>query len=115
MANHCVANTHTQIHTDTHTHTLAAPPSPERLHHRLPHQVLNLHGSGLSKLKVLSGLRALRHLTISFNEVTRLDDISHMVRLTGRVGSFIIHEENTLNFPHASSAMSVHASEHAAA
>ncbi|CAL8300363.1 unnamed protein product [Boreogadus saida] len=43
--------------------------------------VLNLHGSGLSKLKELSGLRALRHLTISFNEITRLDDISHMPNL----------------------------------
>lgn len=45
-------------------------------------QVLNLHGNSLSKIKEISRLTALRHLTISFNEFTRLDDISHMVRVT---------------------------------
>lgn len=42
-------------------------------------QVLNLHGNSLSKIKEISHLTALRRLTISFNEFTRLDDISHMV------------------------------------
>lgn len=42
-------------------------------------QVLNLHGNSLSKIKEISRLTALRRLTISFNEFTHLDDISHMV------------------------------------
>lgn len=42
-------------------------------------QVLNLHGNSLTKLKEISRLTALRHLTISFNRFTQLDDISHMV------------------------------------
>lgn len=45
-------------------------------------QVLNLHGHGLNKIKDLSSLTVLRHLNISFNKFTRLDDISHMVRAT---------------------------------
>ncbi|XP_077946052.1 leucine-rich repeat-containing protein 9 isoform X1 [Gasterosteus aculeatus] len=43
--------------------------------------VLNLHGNGLSKIKEISRLTALRRLTISFNEFTHLDDISHMPNL----------------------------------
>uniref|UniRef100_A0A8B9JS32 Leucine-rich repeat-containing protein 9-like n=1 Tax=Astyanax mexicanus TaxID=7994 RepID=A0A8B9JS32_ASTMX len=43
--------------------------------------VLNLHDSGLTKLKEISCLTALRHLTISFNEFTHLDDISHLPSL----------------------------------
>lgn len=42
--------------------------------------MLNLHGTGLSGIKEISSLTALRHLTISFNEFTRLNDISHMVK-----------------------------------
>lgn len=45
-------------------------------------QVLNLHGNSLSKIKEISHVTALRHLIISFNEFTHLDDISHMVRVT---------------------------------
>lgn len=45
-----------------------------------PHiQVLNLHGNSLNKLPEISRLTALKHLTLSFNEFTHLDDISHMV------------------------------------
>ncbi|XP_028422571.1 leucine-rich repeat-containing protein 9 isoform X3 [Perca flavescens] len=43
--------------------------------------VLNLHGNSLSKIKEVSRLTGLRHLTISFNEFTHLDDISHMASL----------------------------------
>ena len=42
--------------------------------------VLNLHGNGLSKLKPLQPLRMLKRLVVSFNELTRLDDLTHMVR-----------------------------------
>lgn len=42
--------------------------------------MVNLHGNSLSKIKEISSLKALRHLTISSNEFTRLDDISHMVK-----------------------------------
>lgn len=44
-------------------------------------QVLNLHGNSLTKIKEISRLTALRHLTVSFNKFTNLDDISHMVRI----------------------------------
>uniref|UniRef100_A0A672RG25 Leucine rich repeat containing 9 n=1 Tax=Sinocyclocheilus grahami TaxID=75366 RepID=A0A672RG25_SINGR len=40
--------------------------------------VLNLHGNSLNKLPEISRLTALKHLTLSFNEFTHLDDISHM-------------------------------------
>lgn len=43
-------------------------------------QVLSLHGNSLNRMKELCGLTELRHLDISFNKFTRLDDISHMVR-----------------------------------
>lgn len=83
------------------THTVAVPLSPPELRvslcpDRPPLQVLNLHGNSLSKLKEISRLSALCHLTISFNEVTRLDDISHMVRSMNGSGPFINNEENTL-------------------
>ena len=42
-------------------------------------QVLNLHGNGLSRLQHLTCMTALKKLTVSFNELTRLDEISHMV------------------------------------
>ena len=42
--------------------------------------VLNLHGNGLSKLKPLQPMRMLKRLVVSFNELTRLDDLTHMVR-----------------------------------
>nr|XP_043908558.1 leucine-rich repeat-containing protein 9-like [Solea senegalensis] len=42
--------------------------------------VLNLYGNSLNKIKI-SSLKALRHLTISFNEFTHLDDISLMPKL----------------------------------
>ena len=41
--------------------------------------VLNLHGNGLAKLKPLNSLKCLRRLTVSYNELTRLDDLSYMV------------------------------------
>ena len=41
---------------------------------------LNLHGNCLSSLKGLSRLTAMRRLIVSFNELTRLEDLSHMVR-----------------------------------
>ena len=42
-------------------------------------QVLNLHGNGLSRLQHLTCMTAMKKLTVSFNELTRLDDISYMV------------------------------------
>ena len=42
-------------------------------------QVLNLHGNGLSRLQHLTCMTVLKKLTVSFNELTRLDDISYMV------------------------------------
>ena len=45
-------------------------------------QVLNLHGNGLSRLKHVNCMTALKKLVLSFNELSRLDDISHMVRQT---------------------------------
>lgn len=42
--------------------------------------VLNLHGNSLTKLKCLQGMTLLRKLIISFNEMTRLDDLAHMVQ-----------------------------------
>lgn len=44
-------------------------------------QVLNLLGNSLSKMRGISSLRALQHLTVSFNEFTRLDDICRMVKV----------------------------------
>lgn len=41
--------------------------------------VLNLHGNGLTKLKNLQSLSALRKLIVPFNELTRLEDLAHMV------------------------------------
>lgn len=55
-------------------------------------QVLNLHGNSLSKIKEISRLTALRHLTISFNEFTCLDDISHMVKVTKEYKEYILIE-----------------------
>jgi Leucine-rich repeat (LRR) protein len=43
--------------------------------------VLNLHGNGLTKLKSLQPLRMLKRLIVSFNELTRLDELAHMVKL----------------------------------
>ncbi|KAJ8308256.1 hypothetical protein KUTeg_013130 [Tegillarca granosa] len=39
--------------------------------------VLNLHGNGLTKLKPLQSLTHLKRLTVSFNDVTKLDELSH--------------------------------------
>ncbi|XP_071832914.1 leucine-rich repeat-containing protein 9-like isoform X2 [Apostichopus japonicus] len=39
---------------------------------------LNLHGNGLSRLQHLSSLTGLQRLDVSFNELTKLDDIAHM-------------------------------------
>lgn len=41
--------------------------------------VLNLHGNGLSRLKPLQPLRMLKRLVVSFNELTKLDELAHMV------------------------------------
>ena len=46
-------------------------------------QCLNLHGNGLSRLQHVSCMTALKKLTVSFNELTRLDEIGHMVRSLG--------------------------------
>lgn len=56
-------------------------PTSSSLSNLLCLQMLNLHGNSLSKVKEISSLTALRHLTISFNKFTRLDDICHMVKL----------------------------------
>ena len=40
---------------------------------------LNLHGNGLTKLKHIQSLVSLKKLIVSFNELTRLDEITHMV------------------------------------
>lgn len=40
---------------------------------------LNLHGSGLTKLRHMYLLVNLRNLVVSFNELTRLDELSGMV------------------------------------
>ena len=45
---------------------------------------LNLHGNGLHKVKYLHNLPALRRLTVSFNELTRVDDFAHMVSDTAQ-------------------------------
>lgn len=42
---------------------------------------LNLHGNGLSRLQHLSSLTGLQRLDVSFNELTKLDDIAHMVSM----------------------------------
>jgi len=42
---------------------------------------LNLHGNGLIRLKHLALLPALVHLTISFNDLTSLDDLAGLVRV----------------------------------
>ena len=42
-------------------------------------EVLNLHGNGLSKVKQLQNLPLLKRLILSFNELTRLDDIVQLV------------------------------------
>ncbi|KAL4237983.1 Leucine-rich repeat-containing protein 9 [Mactra antiquata] len=48
-------------------------------HEELEHiTVLNLHGNGLCKLKPLQPLKSLKRLIVSFNELTKLDDLSHM-------------------------------------
>ncbi|GFN97682.1 leucine-rich repeat-containing protein 9 [Plakobranchus ocellatus] len=39
---------------------------------------LNLHGNGLTKLRHLQALHHLQRLTVSFNELTRLDELSGM-------------------------------------
>lgn len=39
---------------------------------------LSLHGAGLSKLKGLQVLTSLKKLIVSFNELTRLDDIAYL-------------------------------------
>jgi len=42
---------------------------------------LNLHGNGLIRLKHLALLPALVHLTISFNDLTKLDELAGLVRI----------------------------------
>ena len=44
-----------------------------------PKQALNLHGNGLNRLKHISCLTGLKKLVVSFNELTMLDDLAHMV------------------------------------
>ncbi|ESO85654.1 hypothetical protein LOTGIDRAFT_155146 [Lottia gigantea] len=39
---------------------------------------LNLHGNGLTKLKYIQSLKSLKRLIVSFNELTKLDDLAHM-------------------------------------
>lgn len=39
---------------------------------------LNLHGNGLTKLKHIQSLTNLKKLVVSFNELTRLDEVTHM-------------------------------------
>jgi len=42
-------------------------------------EVLNLHDNGLVKVKELQSLPLLKKLIISFNELTRLDDVAQLV------------------------------------
>jgi len=44
---------------------------------------LNLHGNGLIRLKHLVMLPSLVHLTVSFNDLTRLDDLAGLVSVFG--------------------------------
>ncbi|XP_069116712.1 leucine-rich repeat-containing protein 9-like isoform X2 [Argopecten irradians] len=39
--------------------------------------VLNLHGNGLTKLRSLQALKALRRLVVSFNDLSKLDDLAY--------------------------------------
>ncbi|XP_070181590.1 leucine-rich repeat-containing protein 9-like isoform X2 [Littorina saxatilis] len=39
---------------------------------------LNLHGNGLTKLKHIQSLISLKKLIVSFNDLTRLDEITHL-------------------------------------
>ena len=48
--------------------------------------VLDLYGNGLAKLKGISSLMNLQRLYVSFNELTRLDDVAQMVRHVTRHG-----------------------------
>lgn len=41
--------------------------------------VLNLHNNGISKLKPIQALVHLKRLTVSFNELSRLDEVTNMV------------------------------------
>ena len=41
--------------------------------------VLNLHNNGISKLKSIHSLHNLKRLTVSFNELSRLDEVANMV------------------------------------
>ncbi|XP_077477908.1 leucine-rich repeat-containing protein 9 [Stigmatopora argus] len=50
--------------------------------------VLNLHSSGLSRIKEISSIRGLRHLTLSFNELTCLGEIAHMPNMEFLDASF---------------------------
>uniref|UniRef100_A0A672ZP59 Leucine rich repeat containing 9 n=1 Tax=Sphaeramia orbicularis TaxID=375764 RepID=A0A672ZP59_9TELE len=58
--------------------------------------ILNLHGNRLNKLKDISRLMALRHLTISFNDVTPLDDIGHMFYVETEGSNFSLHVYDTV-------------------
>ena len=42
---------------------------------------LNLHGNGLIRLKHMAMLPFLTHLTVSFNDLTRLDDLAGSVHV----------------------------------
>ncbi|XP_052769048.1 leucine-rich repeat-containing protein 9-like isoform X3 [Mya arenaria] len=39
---------------------------------------LNLHGNGLTRLKPLQPLKSLKRLVVSFNELSKLDELAHM-------------------------------------
>lgn len=41
--------------------------------------VLNLHNNGIGKLKPIQALVHLKRLTVSFNELSRLDEVTNMV------------------------------------
>jgi Leucine-rich repeat (LRR) protein len=41
--------------------------------------VLSLHGNGLIRLKHLQALTRLKRLTVTYNDLTKLDDLSGMV------------------------------------
>ncbi|XP_041353285.1 leucine-rich repeat-containing protein 9-like isoform X2 [Gigantopelta aegis] len=49
-----------------------------RVHSLSDITVLNLHGNGLSKLKHIQSLTMLKTLIVSFNDLTRLDELAHM-------------------------------------
>ena len=97
---HTYTYLHSHLHTHTYTHTyiLTTTPAPTPQHSHcfrpteidLPYlnslndvlhniQQLNLFSCKLKCIAALRHLKSLKHLTLCFNDLERLDDLSHMV------------------------------------